>query len=147
MQPATIITMIIVIGAVVVATIIMYRMSKKAQKQRDEQQAQLDAAAQQITMLVIDKKKMRLRDAGLPAVVMEQTPKRYHRAKLPIVKAKVGAKIMTFICEKDIFEIVPTQKQVKATVSGLFLTNVKGMRGGLETPPEKKKGFFRRMLP
>ena len=81
LQPATIITMIIVIGAVVVATIIMYRMSKKAQKQRDEQQAQLDAAAQQITMLVIDKKKMRLR---------EYLKKTYNSAeKCPAIRASI----------------------------------------------------------
>ena len=36
-----------------------------------------------------------------------------------------------------------SEKEVKATVSGIYITGVKGVRGALETP-EKKKGFFAR---
>ena len=32
----------------------------------------MDAVAQTISMLIIDKKKMKLKDAGLPAVVLEK---------------------------------------------------------------------------
>ena len=93
-------------------------------------------------MLIIDKKKMRLKDSGLPANVIAQTPKMLRRSKLPIVKAKVGPKVMTLICDGQIFDSVPVKKEVKATVSGLYITAVKGMRGPIEAPAKKKKGFM-----
>ena len=85
----------------------------------------------------------KLKEAGLPAAVMENTPKYLRGAKLPIVKAKVGPKVMTLMCDEKIFPLVPIKKEVKATVSGLYITDVKGVRGPLDTPT-KKKGFFAR---
>ncbi len=35
-------------------------------------------------------------------MVIDQTPKMMRRAKLPIVKAKVGPRIMTLICDATI---------------------------------------------
>ena len=94
-------------------------------------------------MLIIDKKKMKLKDAGLPAAVLEQTPKYMRRAKLPVVKAKIGPQIMSLICDASIFDIVPVKKEVKATVSGIYITDVKGIRGKLDAAPAKKKGKFK----
>ena len=62
---------------------------------------------------------------------------------MPIVKAKVGPKVMTLMCDDKIFPYIPVKKEVKAVVSGLYITDVKGIRGALATP-EKKKGFFAR---
>ena len=113
------------------------------QKKQAEQEAQIEAAKQTVTMLIIDKKKMKLKDAGLPAAVLEQTPKYMRRAKLPVVKAKIGPQIMSLICDASIFDIVPVKKEVKATVSGIYITDVKGIRGKLDTAPAKKKGKFK----
>ena len=87
---------------------------------------------------------MKLADAGLPAAILEQTPKLMRRSKMPIVKAKVGPKIMTFICDSAIFDSIPTKKEVKAVVSGLYITSVKGLRKGNEPVPEKKSTFWTR---
>ena len=84
-------------------------------------------------------------DSGLPANVIAQTPKMLRRSKLPIVKAKVGPKVMTLICDGQIFDSVPVKKEVKATVSGLYITAVKGMRGPIEVPAKKKKGFMAKL--
>ena len=65
-------------------------------------------------------------------------------SKVPVVKAKVGPKIMTFMCDASIFPQVPIKKEVKATVSGIYITSVRGIRGPLEAP-EKKKGFMARL--
>ena len=119
--------------------------TSRAQKKKEEQDAQIAAAAQTISMLIIDKKKMRLKDSGLPANVIAQTPKMLRRSKLPIVKAKVGPKVMTLICDGQIFDSVPVKKEVKATVSGLYITAVKGMRGPIEAPAKKKKGFMAKL--
>ena len=95
-------------------------------------------------MLIIDKGRVRLRDAGFPPIVVENTPKYLRRSKVPVVKAKVGPKVMTLMCDAQIYPIIPVKKEVKATISGIYITGVKGLRGPLETP-EKKKGFFARL--
>ena len=135
-----------IIFAVVVVILIaliavLYFLGKKAEKKQAEQQEQLKAAAQNISMLIIDKKRMKLKDAGLPAIVLENTPKYLRGAKMPIVKAKVGPKVMTLMCDDKIFPYVPVKKEVKAVVSGLYITDVKGIRGPLDAP-QKKKGFL-----
>ena len=71
MSPA-VITLIIVCAAVVAILIVMYFLGKKQQKKRDEQQETIDSMKQTISMLVIDKKKLPLKDSGLPAQVLEQ---------------------------------------------------------------------------
>ena len=137
------IVMIVIIVLLLAAIIALYFFGKKAQKKQEEQQEQMKAVAQNISMLIIDKKRMRLRDAGFPAVVLESTPKYLRRAKVPVVKAKVGPKVMTLMCEEKIFPVIPIKKEVKAVVSGIYITDVKGIRGALETP-QKKKGFLAR---
>ena len=67
-------------------------------------------------------------------------------SKLPIVKAKVGPKISVLIADEKVFDQIPVKKEVKAEVSGLYIVGVKGIRGSLETPAPKKKGFFKRLL-
>lgn len=133
------IVLIVITVVLLAAVIALYILGKKSQKKKEEQDAQIAAAAQTISMLIIDKKRMRLKDAGLPAAVLEQTPKMLRHSKMPIVKAKVGPKVMTLICDAQIFDSIPTKKEVKAVVSGLYITGVKGIRGSLDTAPKKKK--------
>ena len=109
-----------------------------------EQRAQMEAMKQTVTMLIIDKKMMRLKDSGLPQVVIDQTPKLMRRNKLPIVKAKVGPRIMTLVADNKIYDIIPVKKEVKAVVSGIYIMDVRGIRGPLEVP-EKKKGLRARI--
>ena len=143
MKPVFIV--LIVIAVILLAGIIaLYILGKKSQKKKAEQDAQIAATAQTMSMLIIDKKKMRLKDAGLPAMVVEQTPKMLRRSKVPIVKAKVGPKVVSLICDAEIFDSIPVKKEVKAVVSGLYITGVKGLRGNLETK-QKKKGFMARL--
>ena len=134
---------IIILIILVALLVVLYFVGKKMQKKQAEQEAQIEAAKQTVTMLIIDKKKLKLKDAGLPAAVLEQTPKYMRRAKFPIVKAKIGPQIMSLICDAAIFDIIPVKKEVKATVSGIYITDVRGIRGKLNTAPAKKKGKFR----
>jgi hypothetical protein len=136
---------IVVIVLLIAAIVGLYFWGKKLQKKQDEQQEQLKAMAQHVSMLIIDKKRMKIKEAGLPAAVLENTPKYLRGSKVPVVKAKVGPKIMTLMCDEKIFDLIPVKKEVKAIVSGLYITEVKGIRGPLATP-EKKKGFFKRLF-
>ena len=75
MSTLTIVLFVILI-VLIIACIVLYFLGKRAEKRQAEQQEQLDAAAQTISMLIIDKRTMRLKDAGFPPIVLENTPKR-----------------------------------------------------------------------
>ena len=143
MSKVTIFLFVILI-VLVIECVVLYFLGKKAEKRQAEQQEQLAAAAQTVSMLIIDKGKLRLKDAGFPSVVVENTPKYLRRSRVPVVKAKVGPKVMVLMCDAEIFPMVPVKKEVKATISGIYITAVRGIRGPLETPA-KKKGFLARL--
>lgn len=89
------IVLLVILAVLLIALVVLYFLGKKAQKKQAEQEEMIAAAAQQVNILVIDKGKMKLKDAGFPSVVLENTPKYLRRSKVPVVKAKVGPKIMT----------------------------------------------------
>lgn len=134
------IVLLVVIGALVG----LYFWGKKMQKRQEENQKQMDAAKQTVTMLVIDKKILPAKDSGLPQMVIDQIPRMMRRSKLPVVKAKIGPRIMVMIADQKVFDIIPLKKEVKATISGIYITEVRGLRGPI-APPPKKEGFFKRM--
>lgn len=137
----------IILGVIAVILVALYFAGSKMQKKQMEQKEQMQAAAQQTSMLIIDKKMMKLKDAGLPKVVMEQTPKRFRNAKMPIVKAKVGPQTINLICDDGIFDELPTKCEVKAMVSGIYITEIKSVRGKKKTQNEEpqKKSFGAKM--
>lgn len=139
-----VIVMLCIIAVLIIAMVALYFFGKKQEKKQAEQQEQLKAMAQNVSLLVIDKKRMKIKEAGFPSVVLENTPKYLRRAKVPVVKAKIGPKIMTLMCDEKIFPLVPVKKEVKAVISGIYITEVRGIRGPLDTKEEKKKGLFRR---
>ncbi len=132
---------VVILGAVAA---VLYFLGKKAQKKQAEQQAQIEAMKQTVSMLIIDKKRMKLKDAGLPQAVMASASKMMQRAKLPIVKAKVGPQVISLVCDEKIFDSIPVKKEVKATVSGIYITSVKGLHGKAAPQPEKKKSWWKR---
>ena len=103
------IVLIVIAVALLAFTIAMYFMGKKAQKRQEEQNEQLAATAQTVSMLIIDKKRMRLKDSGLPTIVLEQSNALLRNSKVPIVKAKIGPKVMTFICDASIYDNIPVK--------------------------------------
>lgn len=140
------IVLLSILAVIAIIIIVLYFLGKKAQKKQDEQQAQLDANKQTVSMLIIDKKRMKLKASGLPQIVIDQTPKLLRNSKLPIVKAKVGPQVMSLVCDEKIFDSVPIKKEVKAVVSGIYIIGVKGLHGKNTAAPAKKKGFFKRTL-
>ncbi len=133
---------ILVIAAAVLA--VLYFLGRKLEKRQVEQQQLLEMSKQTVSMLVIDKKKMKIKDSGLPKMVYEQTPKYMRWAKVPVVKAKVGPKVMTLMADERAFQALPVKTEAKVVVSGIYITEVKSVRGGMVPPPPKKKGFFAR---
>ena len=126
--------LLIILIVLVVVLAVLYFLGKRAQKKQEAQQEQIEAAKQSVSMLVIDKKRLPIKQSGLPQMVIDQTPKLMRRSKLPIVKAKIGPRIVTLVADEQVFEIIPVKKEVKAEVSGIYITGVRGLRGALEAP-------------
>ena len=138
--------LLIILVILIAVLVVLYFLGKRAQKKQEENQAQIEAAKQTVNMLIIDKKRMKLKEAGLPQAVLDQTPKLLRGSKLPIVKAKVGPQIMSLICDEKIFDSVPVKKEVKAVVSGIYITDVKGLHGKPVVAEPKKKSKFKQLV-
>ena len=136
--------LIVILVIIAAALAALYFFGNKMQKKQRESQAQLDAMAQTVSMLIIDKKRLKIKESGLPQMVIDQTPKYMRWSKIPVVKAKIGPKIMTLIADEKVFELIPVKKECKVVLSGIYITAIKSARGGLETPAPKKKGLFAR---
>jgi len=138
-------TVLLIILIVVVAIlVVLFFVGRKLQSKQIEQKDAIEAAKQTVTMLVIDKKRLKIADSGLPKLVYEQTPRYLRWAKLPIVKAKVGPRVMTLVADESVFPLIPVKQEIRATVSGIYITDIKAVRGGTLPKVEKKKGLFAR---
>lgn len=133
------IVLLIILVILIAILIALYFLGKRLEARQAQSDAQIQSMKQPMTLLVIDKKRLRLKEAGLPDQVIQQTPWYAKRSKVPVVKAKVGPQFINFICDEKIFDSVPVKKQVKAMVSGIYIVEVKGIRGSLQTDGEPKK--------
>ena len=139
--------LLIGIGVLLIAAIIvLYIVGTRLQKKQAEAEKQMDMTKQSISILVIDKQKKKMTEAGLPEAVIEQTPKYARRMKVPVVKCKVGPRIMVLIADQKVYDIIPVKKTCTVMVSGIYITELKSVRGGsVPKIPEKKKGFLEKM--
>ena len=137
---------LIVVAVIIVLLAILYFLGKELEKKQAEQKMLLEANKQTVSLLVIDKKTMKVKDAQLPASIIEQVPKAARNIKTPMVKVKIGPQIMTMFCDEQIFDLVPVKKEIKAEISGIYIIGVKGVHGTVIKKDEKKKGFFKRAM-
>ena len=131
MQIWQILTIIMVILLIIL--VVLYFVGRRLEKKQAEQQVQIDAAKQNVTLLIIDKKRLPIKESGLPQQVIDSTPALLRRSKLPIVKVKAGNRVMNMVADE--------KKEVRATVSGIYITDVAGLHSSLDKP-EEKKGLF-----
>lgn len=143
-MPVWSIVLLSILAVLVIAFVALMIFGNKMRKKQAAQQEQIDAAKQIMSMLVIDKKKMKLRDAGLPKMVVDQTPKYLRGSKMPVVKAKIGPRVMTLLSDPKVFDQIPIKAEIKAEVSGIYIVGIKSVRGGKIVVEEKKKkkGLF-----
>lgn len=127
---------LIVLGVIAVILVILYFLGSKLQTK----QANADKAMQQMSMvvslLVIDKQKLRVKDSGLMKQVQDAIPAYIRWRKFPIVKARViktniagGAQVMSFICDPKVFKIMPVKTEVKVTIAGIYITKLHSAKG------------------
>ena len=74
-MPTFLIVLLIILAVIVGILIALYFVGRKMQKKQEASQASIDAAAQTMNFFIIDMKRMKLSEAGLPKIVTEQTPK------------------------------------------------------------------------
>ena len=129
----------IVLAAILVILAVLYFVGRRLQRKQGEQAEAIEQARQVVSMLIIDKKMLKIADSGLPQIAVDSTPKYIRWRKLPIVKAKIGPKVMSFVAEKQVYDVLPIKKECKVEISGLYITDVKSVRGGSIEPTKKQK--------
>ena len=137
-MPVWVRVIIIVLAVIIGILIALIIIGRKMQKKQQASQADIEAASQIISMLVIDKKRMKIMDAGFPKMVTDNIPKRARLSKVPVVKAKIGPKITPLLCDEAIFDDVPVKAEIKAVVSGIYITSIKNLRNVAPPEPEKR---------
>ncbi|MBQ0145836.1 MAG: hypothetical protein KBS51_01790 [Lachnospiraceae bacterium] len=139
-------TIVLIVLCVIAAVlVILYFVGRKMQNRQAEQQAIMDQQKMTVSMLIIDKKKMKIKDANMPKQVEEQLPLYAKFMKFPIVKAKVGPKILTLMAEPQVFEILPVKTECKVVVSGIYITEIKSVRGQAVPKAPVKKGLITKL--
>ncbi len=126
--------------------VFLFVYGRKLQKKQADTEKQMDAVKQRVDILVIDKQKKKMRESGLPDAVIQQTPKYARRMKVPVVRAKIGPRVMNLIADAKVFEVLPVKKTCSVMISGIYITEIKSVRGGsVPKLPEKKKGFMAKL--
>ncbi|MBQ8934325.1 MAG: hypothetical protein IJ061_08595 [Lachnospiraceae bacterium] len=134
----TVLIIVLIIAAV--ALFFLYRTGMKMQAEQAQSQKMLETYAQVVNLLVIDKKKMKFKEAPFPKEVFEQAPRRARFMKVYVVRAKIGPKIMDLMCDKDVFEDLPVKTSVKAKVSGMYLMQIlQGAQPSEKTIEKRRK--------
>lgn len=129
-----IVVLVVLIGAFIGLSIL----GKKLQKKQEDSEVAMRQGAQVVSIFVIDKDRKKITEAGFPQIIVDQTPKYLRRSKVPVVKAKVGPKIASLMCDEKAFNLIPEKKEVKVLLNGIYIVEAKSARGGLEAPPVKK---------
>lgn len=130
---------LIVLAVLVVVFIVLYIIARKAEKKVNAQREMMEAQAETMSFYVIDKKKAKLADANFPKVVLDNVPKHLRKLKQPILKVKVGPKVMSLLCDDKVFQTILPKQEVKARVSGIYVISAKRIRGPLPEPKKTKK--------
>jgi hypothetical protein len=148
MQWWQILIIVLVVLAVVLG--ILYFVGKRLQKKVDSQQGLIESSKQTVSILVIDKKKQKLKDSNLPKMVQDQVPFYLKWRKMPLVKAKIGPKITTLMCDEKVFKSLPVKKLIKVDLAGMYIVGVKSNPKPKRGTPAKaavvvKKSFFGNM--
>ena len=137
---------ILIVSIVIIGVLVgLYFWGKKLQTKYDQQQTLINQNKQQVQIFILDKKKDKIANAKLPKQVKDQFPKMYKMRKMPLVIAKIGPQITTLLCDEKIYKILPTKKQVKVEIAGLFIVGVKGPKLTVGADKTKKQSWLQKI--
>lgn len=118
--------LLIIIAILAVILLVLYFVGKKMKTKVDGQQSLIEQSKMITSILVIDKKKMKISESNLPKIVQDQVPFYLKYKKVPLVKAKIGPKITTLMCDEKVFKTIPIKKQIKVEIAGMYIVGIKG---------------------
>ena len=130
---------ILIITLVLVAAALagLYYLNRKSMRRMVQAQEFIDQNRMTVQIFVIDKKQEKPSATNLPKAVFEQRPKTAKIRKANLVKAKVGPQIVTLMCDKPVYEVLPVKKTVKVDIAGMYIVSMTG----LNLADKKKKTF------
>jgi hypothetical protein len=131
--------MVIVFVALVAIGIGLYFLNKKMSTKYVESQEMLEKNKQQAQIFVIEKKKGKISEANLPKEIKSNFPKYASLIKQCFVKAKVGPKVVTLMCDPKIYEALPVGKSVMVEVAGYYIAGMKGFKTKKQVEEIRKK--------
>ena len=142
---------IIIFIVIVVIVAVLFFLNRWASKRLVEQQSMIERTRQPASIYVIDKKKERMQNVNFPKAVQDQIPKWNKLMKMHLVKAKIGPQIMTLMCDKEVFAVLPVKKTVKVDLAGIYIVSMKGMKSKEEMAAlRKERGgaspWYRRLI-
>ena len=127
---------LIVIAVIIVILVILYFLGSKLQNKQVATEKAMKQMSMVMSLLVIDKQKLHIKDSGLMKQVQDAIPAYIKWRKFPIVKARIikanvagGAQVMSFICDPKIFKILPVKTEVKVTIAGVYITKLHSAKG------------------
>ena len=129
---------IFILAAVMVG---LYFFNRKNYKKVIEAQDFIQQNKMVTQVFVIDKKFTKPTPENMPKAIYEKLPKMSKMRKMALVKAKVGPQIVTLMCDKNIFDVLPTKKSIKIELAGVYIVNVVGMNLA-----DKKKKTWREKI-
>lgn len=130
---------ILIITLVLVAAALagLYYLNRKSLRRMIQAQEFINQNRMTVQIFVIDKKQEKPSATNLPKAVFEQMPKTAKIRKANLVKAKVGPQIVTLMCDKPVYEVLPVKKNVKVDIAGMYIVSMTG----LNLADKKKKTF------
>ena len=143
MKLSYILLIILVVLVAILAALYFY--GRKMQERQAAQQPMFEAAKQTLSLLIIDKKKLNIKESGLPQAAIDQTPWYMRWMKVPVVKAKVGSRILTMMADPQVYDQLPLKTECKVVASGIYITEIKSARGGIPKV-QKKRSIIDRIL-
>lgn len=127
---------LIVLAVIVAILVILYIVGSKLQSKQVAADKTMQQMSMVVSLLVLDKQKLHVKDSGLMKQVQEAIPAYLKWRKFPIVKARIikanvagGAQVMSFICDPKVFKILPVKTEVKVTVAGIYITKLHSAKG------------------
>ena len=136
-------TVVIIVILVLVG---LYFLGRKLQKKQAASQQMIEQNRQQVSALIIDKKKMKLTDSTLPKAAVNEVPFYLKMRKMPMVKVKIGPQIATLLCDGKVFKTLPLKKMVKIEIAGAYILGYSTAKKGERKPETPVKLTFRQKL-
>lgn len=128
---------IVIVLAIIVAILAgLYFLGIKLQDKQYAAQKAMKANEMTLNLLIIDKAKLNIKNAGFQKQVVDAVPVYMRWRKFPVVMARLikmnvagGAQTMRLLCDDKIFKILPTKTEVKVVVSGIYITKLLSAKG------------------